>query len=371
MRQTVRRFLAKQAPLSYVRAQLDDPKGITDAVWQGLTDLGAVSLLVPEPLGGGGLSMIEMGVVHEEAGRALLPGPLLSSSVGATGLLLELEPSADRDELLSALASGRTVATVALFEPGQRYSWRAPETVATAAGLITGTKVAVADGDAAHVFLVVAAPADHSSLRVYAVDRRAPGVQVDPVASSDGTRKAAQVTFSDAPAIALSAGGDAAAAVAAAIDRLVVALVADGVGAADQAMALAVDYAKDRHQFDRPIGSFQAVQHLCADMLQAIELTRAGAYYAMWAASSADPTERHRAATMAKAFASQWLPKVGASVIQVCGGIGFTWEHDAHLYYKRLLTLEQYLGGPADHLEELAHLILDHERPPAAVTVDG
>ena len=122
---------------------------------------------------------------------------------------------------------------------------------------------------------------------------------------------------------------------------------------------MAVDYAKERRQFDRPIGSFQAVQHVCADMLRAVELARAGAYYACWAADAADAPERHRAATMAQAFAADELYGVGASLIQVHGGIGFTWEHDAHLYYKRLLTLKELAGGTPGQLEELAALILD------------
>jgi alkylation response protein AidB-like acyl-CoA dehydrogenase len=146
--------------------------------------------------------------------------------------------------------------------------------------------------------------------------------------------------------------------VAETVDRLVVAGVVDGVGAASRALEMAVDYAKERRQFDRPIGSFQAVQHLCADMLRSVELARAGAYYACWAADAADAAERHRAATMAQAFAADELYGVGASLIQVHGGIGFTWEHDAHLYYKRLLTLKELAGGSPGQLEELASLIL-------------
>jgi alkylation response protein AidB-like acyl-CoA dehydrogenase len=135
--------------------------------------------------------------------------------------------------------------------------------------------------------------------------------------------------------------------------------VVDGVGAAQRAMEMAIDYAKERRQFDAPIGSFQAVQHLCADMLRNVELARAASYYACWALDAADRAEAHRATTMALAFAADGLSAVGASVIQVHGGIGYTWEHDAHLYYKRLLTLQGLGGGTADHLEELASIVLD------------
>ncbi len=143
------------------------------------------------------------------------------------------------------------------------------------------------------------------------------------------------------------------------LDRLAVACVVDGVGAAQQAMELAVEYAKERVQFDRPIGSFQAVQHLCADMLRALELGRAAGYYACWAADDAEPEEAHRAATMAKAFASDAYAQLGGTAIQVFGGIGFTWEHDIHLYYKRLLSLSVSLGNSSEHLAELARIAID------------
>jgi alkylation response protein AidB-like acyl-CoA dehydrogenase len=131
------------------------------------------------------------------------------------------------------------------------------------------------------------------------------------------------------------------------------------VGAAARALELVIEYAKERVQFDRPIGSFQAVQHVCADMLRAVELARAGGYYACWAADTADAAERHRSATMAKAFASDELYRVGASAVQVFGGIGFTWEHDIHLFLKRLMSLQRIGGGSDEHLDELATLILD------------
>src|SRR5207302_5179427 len=145
----------------------------------------------------------------------------------------------------------------------------------------------------------------------------------------------AEIRLTDTPARRLGTG-DATGAIAETVDRLGIAAVVDGVGAASRALEMAIEYAKDRVQFDRPIGSFQAVQHLCADMLRAVELARAGAYYACWAADAGDDRERHRAATMAKAFASDELYRVGASAVQVFGGLGFTWEHDIHLFLKRV-----------------------------------
>jgi alkylation response protein AidB-like acyl-CoA dehydrogenase len=349
MRTTVRRFFAEQAPLDYVRRVIDEPAAPVDATWSGLTDLGAAGLLAPEHLGGSGLTMVDAGVVLEEAGRALYPGPLVSSAIGA----ISLARSVGADELVETLASGERTGAVALLEPERRYDWRRPTTAETA-GRLSGEKVHVADGASAAVLLVVA-----SGPAVYLVDAGAPGLVVEPTPSVDGTRKAARVRLDGVPAQLLARGTDAEAAIAATVDLVHIGYAADGVGAASRALELAVDYAKVRQQFDRPIGSFQAVQHLCADMLRAVELARAGTYYAMWAASGAEPAERHRAATMASAYAGEWLPGVGASAIQIFGGVGFTWEHEAHLYYKRLLSLPAALGGPAEQLEELARLTLE------------
>jgi alkylation response protein AidB-like acyl-CoA dehydrogenase len=194
-------------------------------------------------------------------------------------------------------------------------------------------------------------------LGLFAVESGAPGLVIDPLPSVDGTRAQATATMTNTPARRIGEG-DATDAVTEVVDRLLVAHVTDGLGAAEVALDLAVAYAKERVQFDKPIGAFQAVQHLCSDMLQALELGRAGAYYALWACDSADAKERHRAAVMAKAFASDAFPRIGASAIQVFGGVGFTWEHDVHLFYKRLLTLQQSYGDASDALDELAGLVL-------------
>jgi acyl-CoA dehydrogenase len=295
--ETVRRFLAERAPVSWVRTLLDDPRGTTDDVWRGLVDLG-----VTEVLGDGG-SMVDAGVVAMEMGRALHPGPWLSSAVGAATLSPDLD--------------GR-VGTVALDLE------RVPDAVA------------------ADVVLMVVGDS------VTSIEE----FDVEPLVTVDGTRKWGRVRPQSSGSVV--AGAD----VELARDRLVAATVADGVGAAERALDMAVAYAKERRQFDRPIGAFQAVQHLCADMLQRVELARAGAFYALWACDAADARERRRAVAMAKAFAGEALPRVGADAIQVHGGVGYTWEHDVHLYYKRLLTLEQAYGDAGTHLDTLANLIL-------------
>jgi alkylation response protein AidB-like acyl-CoA dehydrogenase len=216
----------------------------------------------------------------------------------------------------------------------------------------------VPDATVADAVLVTATlTGPDGELGAFVVEHGAPGMSVEPITTVDGSRKHGTTTLTATPARRLG-GGDASEAVAETVDRMTIAAVVDGVGVASRALELAVGYAKERRQFDRPIGSFQAVQHLCADMLRAVELARAGAYYACWAADATGAPERHRAATMAHAFAADELYKVGAALIQVHGGIGFTWEHDAHLFYKRLLTLRELHGGSEGQLEELASIVL-------------
>jgi acyl-CoA dehydrogenase len=355
LRDSARRFLSERAPVRpYVRSVIDDPTDEIDDVWRGLASLGATGLLVPEAHGGAGMGMVDMAVVLEELGRAVHPAPFLPTAVTATTLLGDAGSDAMRGELLPRIADGSLRASVAVHEPGSRYAWRQAITRAVD-GRLTGAKATVPHGAAVDLLLVVAR--DEEGLGVWAVERGADGITVEDAGSIDPTQPKANVVLEAAPATRLGPG-DHTDVVARALDRAGVAGVVDGVGAAARAMELAVEYAKERHQFGVPIGSFQAVQHLCADMLQATELARAGAYYACWADDAADPEEARRAAKVAQAWASEELPHVGASAIQVFGGIGFTWEHDIHLFYKRLLSCSLDLGTADDHLVALADIIL-------------
>ncbi len=359
LRASVRRFLDERAPIAYVRKLLDDERGTTDEVWTGLAALGVTGILVPEAHGGAGGGMVDAAVVLEELGRAVHPGPYESSAIGAVSLVQLGGTSQEARLFLPHLAAGEQIGTVVVLdEVAIRASGRS--------WTLTGTKALARDVAAADLLFVVAPTTE--DLAVFVVPRGAPGVEVRPTPTIDGTRQHGTVNLANAPAVRLGTG-DASAAVDEALDRLTIAAVVDGVGAATRALELAVEYAGERRQFDRPVGSFQAVQHLCADMLQAVELARAGAYYACWAADAADAAERHRAATMALAFAADELYRVGAALIQVHGGIGYTWEHDAHLFLKRLLTLRETAGGTTAQLEELATIVLDSgsglDAPPA------
>jgi alkylation response protein AidB-like acyl-CoA dehydrogenase len=368
LRDSVRRFLAERAPVgSYVRPLLEGDTNRRPEVWNMLAELGVVGLLVPEEHGGSagpggtGTGMVDAAVVLEEMGRVVHPGPYLATAIGAVTLVVEAGAARDQAFLLPGMATGSVVGTVALLEPGRRFEIDAPATTAKRLGegwVLDGVKVHVPEVVGSDVVLVTASVAGEPGTVVFAVQTGSGGVTVEPVKTVDGTRKQATITLDGAPGWRLGEGRDASDAVALTVDRMAVAAVIDGVGAAARALELAVEYAKERLAFGKPIGSFQAIQHLCADMLRAVELGRAAGYYACWAADDADPSEAHRAATMAKAFASDAFPQLGGSAIQVFGGLGFTWEHDVHLYYKRLLSLAYTLGSADDALEELAALVL-------------
>ncbi|MBK5287864.1 MAG: acyl-CoA/acyl-ACP dehydrogenase [Acidimicrobiia bacterium] len=346
LRDSVRRYFTERAPLSYVRDRYDNV-AVVDDIWRGMADLGLTGMLAPPAHGGAGMGMVDLALPLGEMGRALYPGPFAASAVGTIGLLADLDSDAIAAEWLPRLAAGSAVATVAVADSRT-------DPVRASEGGLRGRKVHVLDGAAADLLVVVVEP------QVIALRADAPGVRIEPEASVDGSRKFASVEFDGARGTVLT--GDIASALPAARDRLTVAYVLDGIGAAERALELTLEYAKTREQFGRPIGSFQAVQHLAADMLRALELGRAIGYYAAWACDAADPQERHRAATMAIAFASDDFYRLAANAIQIFGGIGFTWEHDIHLFYKRTLTLQLVTGSRSDHLAELADLVLPPPR---------
>jgi alkylation response protein AidB-like acyl-CoA dehydrogenase len=326
LRDTVRRYLAENASLAtHVRPMLDDPKGTTAEVWRGLADLGATGVLVPQEFGGSGMTMVEAGIVAEELGAALYPGPWLSTAVVATRALTRT--GAKAATLLTGIADGSLIATAGPLN--------GPLPVVVD-GLLRGEITALPDAAAADVVLVQAV--DQGSTGLYAVDTSV--AEVTERGHVDPTRKEFDVRFEGVPAQRLgSASPDVTNAY---MDDMLIAYAADALGAATAVMNLAIDYAKVRRQFDQPIGSFQAVQHLCVDMYETVELARSGVLHALWAADAAEPAEHHLAALRAKAFAAR-LATVADIAIQVFGGIGYTWEHDAHLYLRRLLGWSTFL----------------------------
>ena len=272
LRDSVRRYLADRAPLTWVRTRYEDT-AVVDDVWRGLADIGLTGMLVPEAAGGAGRGMLDLALALGEMGRSVYPGPFAASAVGATSLLTALGDHPLASEWLPRLAGGTSVATLATTEA------RDDRTRLDADG-VHGTKTHVPDGVAADLLLVVL-----GEDTVVAVTADDPSVEVRPLATVDGSRKFASVVLSGATGVEIDGVG---ASIEAAEDRMALAFVLDGVGAAELALEMAVSYAKEREQFGKPIGSFQAVQHLCADMLRAVELGRAAAYYAAWACDEAE-----------------------------------------------------------------------------------
>jgi alkylation response protein AidB-like acyl-CoA dehydrogenase len=349
LRDTARRFLGEKASISgHVRTLLDDPTGTTGAVWRGLADLGTTGLLVPQPYGGAGMTMVEAGIVAEELGAALHPGPWLSSAVAAPRALARLGANDRAAEILTGIADGTTIATVGPFDDAL---------IPAVDGVLRGQTI-LPDAAAADVLLVMVE--DDGGIGLFAVNAASPGVSLTPERGIDQTRKHFRVELHDVAAERLGTlSPDDRAAV---VDDVLIATAADALGAARAVMELAIEYAKVRKQFGQAIGSFQAIQHLCVDMYETVELAQSGVIHALWAADNADADERHLSALRAKAFAGR-LATVGDTAIQVFGGIGYTWEHDAHLYLKRLLSWSAFLGGPDRYLTDLGARLAKRSLP--------
>jgi alkylation response protein AidB-like acyl-CoA dehydrogenase len=356
LRDTLRRFLEDHAPMRRVREVMGSPDAHDPALWRRMVeDLGLQGLTVPESHGGAGLGQVELSVVMEELGRALVPGPFLSSAVLATSTLLALDDEDARADLLPDLAAGRRIATLAVIE-GRDWD---PDAVAMRATLedggwrVSGSKTLVVDGCLADLVLVTARAGDEPAL--FAVEGSAPGLSRAALKTLDLTRGMARLDFTGVPARRL-VSEDAAGALNRVLDLATVALAGEQVGGLQRCLEMSVEYAGARAQFGRTIGSFQAVKHLCADMQVDMEQARSAARYAAWAADEA-PEELPLAAGVAGAFCSDAFFRVAASTIQVHGGIGFTWEHDAHLYFRRAKSSQLLFGTPSERRARLANVL--------------
>ena len=356
LRTVVRSFLAKYSDEAAVRRLAADPRGHDVVVWRRMAgELGLQGLAVPEEYGGSGFGYVELGVVFEEAGRALLCEPYFATVALAAEALLRCADERARADLLPGIASGATIATLALTEDGGRWDEPGVRLAArdTADGWrLTGAKTYVTDGLLADLLLVAArTPA---GISLFAVDAGAAGLTRTPLPTLDQTRKQARLDFTGTPARLIGAEGTAWPVLERTLATASVLLAAEQVGGAAAALDAAVDYARIRVQYGRPIGSFQGIKHKCADMLVEIESARSAAYAGLWALDAGDATEIAVAAALAQAFCSEAFTKVAGDNIQVHGGIGFTWEHPAHLYFKRAKSSEVLLGTPSYHRELLA-----------------
>ena len=365
LRRTIRRFFDEKSPSTEVRRLMETPEGFDRALWERMAgELSLQGTAVPEAYGGAGFGQVELSVVMEELGRALTPSPFLASAVLAASALLAGDDEDARRELLPGLAAGTTIATLAVAEPasppegegrGGGEGWQ-PAAIAARAELdgagwrLTGVKTPVPDGALADLVLVAARAGDE--LGLFAVESGAPGLARTALGTLDPTRRLARLELSGVPARRL-VSEDAEGALERALDLAAVALAAEQLGGLQRCLDMSVEYAKARYQFGRPIGSFQAIKHLCADMHVAMELTRSAVRYSAWAADEA-PDELPVAAALARAACSEAFSQVAADTIQVHGGIGFTWEHDAHLYYRRAKSSELLLGGRHQQRARLA-----------------
>ena len=350
LRDSVRAFLAKETPASYVRDMIEDERGFTDEWWDAVTDLGWPGLLVPEELGGSGLGMVDLVVVQEEMGRVPAPGPFLSSAVCASLAARRLGD----EELLARLGSGRVRGTLAVEEAGAGDPLDSVTATATPVGggwELSGTKPLVLDAHTADVAVVVARTPD--GLAAFAVDD--PAGQPEP--ALDVTRKVARLGLDGRRARRLGPEGDQTALLARINDDVAVALCAETVGAGERALQLAIEYAKQRVQFDRPIATFQAIKHKIVDMLHQLELARVGTHWAAWASQVDDPL-RAEAAAACKGFVSEAAVMVTAESIQVHGGVGFTWDVDCHLLFRRVKQNDILFGRQSWQRQRLADLVL-------------
>ncbi|MCL2584081.1 MAG: acyl-CoA/acyl-ACP dehydrogenase [Streptosporangiales bacterium] len=355
LREAVRDFLADKSPETEVRRLMETADGYDPAVWRQMAgQLGLQGLIIPEEHGGAGFGYVELLVVLEEMGRALLCAPYFSTVALAANLLLALGDQTAAADYLPRIADGSLTATVALAEAAGRWDEEGITLAASRAGddwTLSGEKTYVLDGHTAGLILVAARTA--GGVSVFAVDPAAAGLAATPLKVMDTTRKQAKLAFDGVRARLIGADGAAWPAISRTLDLAAVALAAEQAGGAQQVLDTAVAHAKERVQYGRAIGSFQAVKHKCADLLVEVESAKSAAYYAAWAAAE-DSDELPVVAPLAKSLCSEAYFHAAQENIQIHGGIGFTWEHPAHLYFKRAKSSELLLGDPSYHRELFA-----------------
>ena len=359
-----RDLLDRECPTARVRQLMEEELGHDPRMYARIAELGWTAIPFAEAHGGLGLGLVDLTVVLEEMGRHLLPSPF-QSTVGLAGMTVAASgDAAQAARLLPSIVNGSAHATVALVEETGRWDAGGVRMTARRSGdawLLQGEKLFVPDAQAAAWMIVAARTADDPAdgLTLLVVDTTAPGVAVRPLRSMDATRRMAAVGFDgvEVPGDAvLGEPGRGWATLRRGLDRAMVCLAGELTGTAQRVLEMSVDYAKVRQQFGRPIGAYQAVSHRCADMLLMTESARSLAYHAAWALDN-DVPEASLAAAMAKAYASDAARTVASHGLQVHGGIGFTWEHDIHLFLKRAKWGEATLGDASHHRERVAQLL--------------
>jgi alkylation response protein AidB-like acyl-CoA dehydrogenase len=344
LKDELRRFLAKASPTTEVRKVLEGEALYSKSTWQGLADLGVLGAGLPEEYGGAGGGYLELCIVAEELGRALAAVPFSSSILLAAEFLMQAGSEEQKQKYLPKLASGEWIGTFAYVEGNGPVT---PDRIAMTGGAaLSGTKIPVPDGMIAD-FAVVAArdgAAGERGISLFIVDLTGKGVTRETVSNIDPTRPQAKIVFTNAPAERLGAQGEGWSLINAVFDKAAVLTAFEQVGGADRALEMARDYALERMAFGRPIGSFQAIKHMLADMYVSATLARSNAYYAAWALSTGS-SELPEAAAAARVSATKAYQHCAKNNTQVHGGMGFTWAFDCHLFYKRANVMASALGS--------------------------
>jgi len=349
LQSTVKDFLDEKAPLSVCREVLESDAPYSQSLWKGAAELGWLGTAIPEAYGGAGYGYLELAVVAEEVGRSLAPIPFSSSVYLASEALLQAGSDEQKKRFLPGLVAGETIGTMALTEkPGQN----GVEGVEARCegGRITGTKLPVPDGDVADFAVVAARGGDGVSL--YLVSLTDEGVERESLRSFDPSRSTARLTLNGAPAELLGEEGRGAELADSLLDRAAVLLAFEQLGGAARAFEMTRQFILERYAFGRPIASFQAIKHRVADLWCEIELARSNCYYGAWALSNEDP-ELAVAACLARVQASKAFDLAVVEMLQLYGGVGFTWEYDCHLFYRRAKLTSVVLGNPASWREKL------------------
>jgi alkylation response protein AidB-like acyl-CoA dehydrogenase len=358
-RSVLRRYFEQSSPTSTVRRLMETEAGWDAGAWREMNQqLGLCGVHVPEEYGGQGFSFVELGIVLEEMGRALVPAPYFASAVLAATAIMNAATQAQKTALLPPIVSGETIATLAFTEPNGLWDASGVETTATpSAGGFTldGVKSFVLDGHTADLIVVLArAPGSSGDdgLSFFTVRADAPGLTRTPLKALDPTRKLARLDFASVPADLVGEAGAAAAPFAKTIDQAAACLASEMVGGAERLRQSALDFANMRMQFGRPIASFQSMKHKQADMLLEVELAKSAAYVAAQSAAD-DADDMPALASLAKAAASEAYLQTAIHAIQIHGGVGFTWDNDTHLWFKRAKSSEVFLGDPTWRRERL------------------
>ena len=366
LRATARKFFENECTSEFVRARMAEPAGVTEEFWKKLAEQGWLGLIYPEEFDGTGLGFVDLTVLMEEMGRAVMPGPFFSTVLLGGLTIYEAGSAAQKKEWLSKISAGQAKATLAFTEPNARWDAAGVTVSARESSgkfTLTGTKLFVLDAHVADVIVVAARTREgkrpEDGLSLFLVPQGAKGLDVKLLPTMDQTRKLCEVTFHDVTVGAdalLGAKDQAWGPLSRVLDRATVALCAEMCGGAQRVLDMTTDYAKIRVAFGKPIGSYQGVKHRAADMLVEVENAKSLTYYAAWAVDENVP-EAPLAASMAKAYVSDAYRRTAGAGIQLHGGIGFTWEHDLHLYFKRAKSSEFTFGDASYHRERVAQLI--------------